>query len=167
MRFRIFISRLIFLRYLAIFVLGALSGATAINALTAHHLEELILANDNLRQQLQNTAEELVKVKENLAQPSYQVVTAIEAHITFVEGDKLPAVEQQSAALILTREAQKILAPLKGQEVKKLNPILIPAMIDGRLIPVNGRQFRLKADLVLISEKLIIYLQARLVPPSL
>lgn len=55
---------------------------------------------------------------------------------------------------------------MKGQNVRRLNPALIPAMIDGRTVKVNGRQFKLKVTLLLISDKVIVHVQAQGLPAS-
>lgn len=151
------------MRYLAILLLGFLLGAGLTNLYLARQQEQLHLARAELEQRLATAREELTQLKENLARQSYQVITAIEPVITFT-GDKPPAVEGRAATQSITREVQEILSPLKGQEVRRLNPALIPGMIDGRTIKVNGRQFKLQVTLVLISDRVIVHLQARSLP---
>lgn len=151
------------MRYLAVFVLGFLLGASLTNLLLARQQEQLHLARTELEQRLAATKEELDQLKENLARQSHQVIAAIEPVIAF-SGDKPPAVEARAVTQALTREIQDILAPLKGQEVRRLNPALVPAMIDGRIIKVNGRQFKLKVTLLLISDRVIVHVQAQGLP---
>ncbi|CEP65994.1 Uncharacterized [Moorella glycerini] len=153
------------MRYLAIFILGFLLGASLTNLLLARQQEQLHLARTELEQRLAAASEELVQLKENLDRESRQVIVAVEPVITF-SGDRPPAVEGRAVTQSLTREIQDILAPLKGQEVRRLNPALVPAMIDGRTVKVNGRQFKLKVTLLLISDKVIVHVQAHGLPAS-
>ncbi|AKX94690.1 hypothetical protein MTHERMOG20_09310 [Moorella thermoacetica] len=148
------------MRYLAIFILGFLLGASLTNLFLARQQEQLHLARAELEQRLEAAGEELAQLKESLSQRRHQVIVAIEPVITF-EGDRPTAVESRAATQAITREVQNILSPLKGQDVQRLNPALIPAMIDGRTIKVNGRQFKLKVTLLLISDKVIVHLQAQ------
>ncbi|WP_177221356.1 hypothetical protein [Neomoorella thermoacetica] len=149
--------------YIAILLLGFLLGAGLANLYLARQQEQLHLARAELEQRLATASEELAQLKESQARQSYQVITAIEPVITF-SGDKPPAVEGRAATQAITREVQEILSPLMGQEVRRLNPALIPGMIDGRTMKVNGRQFQLRVTLVLISDRVVIHLQARSLP---
>ncbi|BCV22189.1 hypothetical protein hamaS1_22580 [Moorella sp. Hama-1] len=151
------------MRYVAILLLGFLLGAGLTNLYLARQQEQLHLARAELEQRLATASEELAQLKESQARQSYQVITAIEPVITF-SGDKPPAVEGRAAIQTITRTVQEILSPLMGQEVRRLNPALIPGMIDGRTIKVNGRQFQLRVTLVLVSDRVIVHLQARGLP---
>ncbi|WP_258359546.1 hypothetical protein [Moorella sulfitireducens (nom. illeg.)] len=148
------------MRYLVVFILGFLLGASLTNLLLARQQEQLHLARSELEQRLATANEELVQLKENLDRESRQVIVAIEPVIAF-SGDRPPEVEGRAVTQAISREIQNILAPLKGQEVRRLNPALVPAMIDGRTVKANGRQYKLKVTLLLISDEVIIHVQAQ------
>jgi hypothetical protein len=148
------------MRYLVVFILGLLLGASLTNVLLARQQEQLFLARTELEQRLADANDEVAQLKESLARQNYQVITAIEPVITF-SGDKPPAVEGRAATQALTQEVQAILASLIGQEVRRLNPALIPAMIDGRTVKVNGRQFKLQVTLLLVSDRVIVHVRAQ------
>lgn len=153
------------MRYLALFILGLLLGAGLTNLLMARQQEQLHLARSELEQRLVAANEELAQLKENLDRESRLAIVAIEPVIIF-SGDRPPAVEGRALTQALSQEVQDILAPLKGQDVRHLNPALVPAMIDGRTVKVNGRQFKLKVTLLLISDKVIVHVQAQGLPAS-
>lgn len=154
------------MRYLAVFLLGLIMGAGLIHLLTARQQEQLYLAYAELEQRLVAVNEELFQLKKNLDQESRLSVVAIEPVITF-SGNRPPSVEGRAVTQALSEEIQNILAPLKGEDVRRLNPALIPAMIDGRIVKVNGRQFKLQVTLLLISDKIIVHVQAQGLPASL
>ncbi len=148
------------MRYLVVFILGLLLGASLTNVLLARQQEQLFLARTELEQRLADANDEVAQLKESLARQNYQVITAIEPVITF-SGDKPPAVEGRAATQALTQEIREILASLIGQEVRHLNPALIPAMVDGRTVKVNGRQFKLQVTLLLVSDRVIVHVRAQ------
>ncbi|MDK2820946.1 MAG: hypothetical protein PWP31_911 [Clostridia bacterium] len=153
------------MRYLAVFLLGVIIGASMVNLLLSHQQEQLHLTIAELEQELTEANEEVANLKESLDKHSHKVITSIEPVITF-NGNKYSEVEKRAATHELKQEIQDILAPLKGQEVDRLNPTLIPAMINGRIIKVNVRQFKLKVTLVLISDKLTVHVEAQELPDS-
>ncbi|MGI9952436.1 hypothetical protein V3F56_08745 [Moorellaceae bacterium AZ2] len=148
-------------RYLAFFLLGVLTGASAANMWLAQQLDWLHLTNEKLRQQLEAASQELAEIKENVARQHLQVVTAIEPIITFPPNSRPPVLEGQAISLALTKEVQKLMAPLMGQEVSKINLLLVPGLVDDRVVRINGRSFKLKVTLVLISERVVIHVQAQ------
>ncbi len=148
------------MRYLALFILGFLLGAGLTNLLLAHQQDKLYLSKTELEQQLTAAKEEIAQLKESLGQENYQVVVAIEPIITFKD-DKSSDIETRTASQTINSKIQEFLAPLKGQEVRHLNPALIPAMLDGRTVKVNGQEYRIKVTLLLISEKVIVHIEAR------
>lgn len=148
------------MRFLAFFILGLILGATLTNLLVAHQQEQLYLGMAELEQQLNDTREELKQLKENQDRYSRPVISAIDPVISF-KGSKPPSIEGRAATQSITQKVQEFLAPLKGQEVRRLNPALIPAMIDGRVVKVNGRQFLLKVTLLLVSETVIVHVEAQ------
>ncbi|GFN22428.1 hypothetical protein [Thermanaeromonas sp. C210] len=148
-------------RYLAFFLLGVLVGAVAANVRLAQQLDWLHLTSERLRQQLDATACELAEVKEKVAQQHLQVVTAVEPIITFPPNSKPPVLEGQAISLALAKEVQRLMAPLVGQEVSKINLVLVPGLVDDRVVKINGRSFKLKVTLVLISERVVVHVQAQ------
>lgn len=52
------------------------------------------------------------------------------------------------------------LHPLLGQEVSRLDYLLIPRVVDRRQVDVDGRKYVLKVNLVVVAERTMIYLDA-------
>ncbi|HBT47284.1 MAG TPA: hypothetical protein DEA73_05320 [Peptococcaceae bacterium] len=148
-------------RYVAIFLLGMLVGAMGANLRLARQLDLLHLTNERLRQELDATLRELSEVKEKVARQHLQVVTAVEPIISFPPDSKPPALEGQAISLALAREVQRLMEPLVGQEVSKINLVLVPGLVDDRVVKANGRSFKLKVTLVLISERVVVHVRAQ------
>ena len=152
------------MRYLACFILGFILGACLTNLLLARQQEQLYLSKSALEQHLASAREEIARLKENLAAESYQAIVSIEPVIT-INGEKISSVEARAATQEISRKVQELLAPLIGQEVRRLNPALIPLMLDNRTVKVDGREFTLKVTLLLVSESVIVHVEAQ--PSSL
>ena len=109
------------MRYLACFILGFILGACLTNLLLARQQEQLYLSKSALEQHLASAREEIARLKENLAAESYQAIVSIEPVIT-INGEKISSVEARAATQEISRKVQELLAPLIGQEVRRLNP---------------------------------------------
>lgn len=147
------------MRYLSLLILGFLLGACCTNLLLARQQEQLHLNQAELEQRLATAKEEIAQLKESLAEESYQVVISVEPVITF-KGDKPFGMEIRAATQVINQKIQEFLAPLKGQEVRRLNPALIPAMIDNRTVKIHGVEYKLKVTLILVSDSVIVHVEA-------
>ena len=87
------------------------------------------------------------------------MVISVEPVITF-KGDKPFGMEIRAATQVINQKIQEFLAPLKGQEVRRLNPALIPAMIDNRTVKIHGVEYKLKVTLILVSDSVIVHVEA-------
>lgn len=147
------------MRYVAILILGFLLGACYTNLLLARQQEQLFLDKAELQQSLTTSKEEIAQLKESLAEQSYQAVISVEPVVKFKD-DKLTGVEARAAAQEISQHIHELLAPLKGQEVRSLNAALVPAMVNNRRVKTNGVEYTLKVSLVLISDTVVVHVEA-------
>ncbi|GAW91282.1 hypothetical protein [Calderihabitans maritimus] len=148
-----------FLSLTAAFLLGCILGAVLTSLLIGHQVDKLYFENETLKEALQAANSELEEVKQNLAARKRQVITSIEPHVIFPE-DNLSSYEQDVFELALGKEIKRMLEPVRGKEVKAIDYILIPEIINNRLLKVEGRNFRLETKMIIVTDKLIVRVEA-------
>lgn len=147
-------------RLLAALVVGMLIGGALVNVLLGEHVDRLTLVNEALQDKLASTEKELEQLKENLATRQEKTITAVEVHVTLVHGKDVPELDQAKARLVVENKVRDWLHPLLGQEVSRLDYLLIPRVVDRRQVDVDGRKYVLKVNLVVVAERTMIYLDA-------
>jgi hypothetical protein len=147
-------------RLLAAVLIGMLSGGALVNALLGQQVDRLTLVNNELKEKLTATEKELQQVKENLAGRRPQTITALEVSVTLVQEKEIPGLDQARARLVIENRVREWLHPLLGQEVSRLDHLLIPRVVDRRQVDVDGRKYVLEVKLVVVAERTIIYLEA-------
>lgn len=147
-------------RYLAIFLLGFLMGGIYVNIRLGEQVDNLSQANSSLRDELADKQSELKQLKNNMAKQHVQVVTAVQPIVSLPE-DKLNKYEKMSVQLEIEKNIKEWLKSLLGQEVRSLNYLLIPEIIDGREIEIENRKYQLHVKMVVIIDKIIIYADAK------
>jgi hypothetical protein len=150
-------------RYFVIFVIGILVGASVTNMVIGKQIDNLHISNQGLRQQLSVSERELQSLKESLEERKKQIITSIDVKVEFA-GDELTSYEESSAILTAEKRVEEWLEVIKGQEINDVDYMLIPEIIDGREIEADGRKFNLKVKLVVITDAVIVYLEAKPVP---
>ncbi|MHB1126738.1 MAG: hypothetical protein ACYC2T_07220 [Bacillota bacterium] len=153
------ITRNRLLRVLAVILLGFILGCTVTTALIAHQIDKLALENQKLQVNLEATREELNQVKENLASQRSPTVTSIESHVKLLESN-FSNLSLEATQLALEDIVRDTLQPLKGREITSLDTSLIPQIINHRVVEAEGSSFSLRVTLLIISQKLQIYVNA-------
>ncbi len=146
-------------RYLMILIIGVLVGASVTNIMIGKQIDNLHISNQALRQQLSVSERELQSLKESLEKNERQIITGIEVEVGFV-GEELTGYEESSAILTAEESVEDWLKVIKGQEINDVDYMLIPEIIDGRAIQVDGRKFNLNVKLVVLTKTVIVYLEA-------
>ncbi|WP_066635461.1 hypothetical protein [Desulfolucanica intricata] len=146
-------------RLIAFFILGMFVGGVGINIKIGKHIDELIIVNQNLQEQLTNTEQELQQMYANLENKQSRVVSGIEIHVIFPEVD-ITKFEKSEVNLKIEHEVRSWLQVIQGEEVEKLNYTLIPQIIDERIVEVDNKKYKLKTKLIVILEKVRVYLEA-------
>lgn len=147
-------------RGLALFILGVLLGAAGTNAIIGKQVDHLLLAKATLEDALEDVQGELAKLKESSQKKPKRVITGIETFLVLTSREGLTEYDELSVRLQANERAKDWLTPLVGQEIAKLDSLWIPSVVDNREIEVNGTRYRLKTHLVVVSEKLTLYLKA-------
>lgn len=77
-----------------------------------------------------------------------------------ITGDNLSRYEREDLQIQISKEIKKILEPLKGRPLEKLDYLLIPQIINHRVLEIDGRKFQLETKLLVIAEKIVIHINA-------
>ncbi len=136
---------------LAFFIIGFIAGGTILNIVMGHHLDQLNLENQELKDDLETTKSELEELRQNLADRSSQVITGIEVQVDFSKSDYLPY-EKDSLQLTLEKKVAELLEPLRGQKISDLEPLVVSKILDQRILEVEDKRFNLDLKLLVLTE---------------
>lgn len=148
------------IRGIAFLLLGILLGSSGINVLIGKQVDHLKLQNITLQDQLSDALSELQRLKESNKKKKMQIITGIETYLILASREGLTDYDELKVKAEANDKVKKWLAPLIGQEVAGLDILWIPNIIDNREIEANGNKYRLKSHLVVINEKVTVYLKA-------
>lgn len=136
----------------AFFLIGALAGGVAVNIVNAAHLDRLYLEKEKIRVELFETTERLSKLEKQWAGRDENLVKAVVIELVTEAG----AFDELS----LQEEVAAITADLIGKNVTTLHPHLLLHLLDGRLLGVNDKFYRLAVNWIVIAEEVIVNLDA-------
>ncbi|MDO7789145.1 hypothetical protein [Desulforamulus aquiferis] len=148
---------------LALVVLGILLGAAGTNIIIGKQVDHLTLANVTLQDQLEDLEEELDKLKENPVKERKHIITSVETFLILTSKQGITDYDEIRVALEASEKVEEWLKPLIGQEVEGLDTLWIPSIVDNREIEANGNKYLLKTYLVVINEKITVYVKATLI----
>ncbi|PKM89869.1 MAG: hypothetical protein CVU87_04000 [Firmicutes bacterium HGW-Firmicutes-12] len=148
---------MIFIRrsVIASFIIGILVGAATLNIVCGKHLEHAKLEIEKLEAKLADQTEQITALEKTLAQRQVLVVTGIEVHVSF----KDEALNEEYNTLEIEKSVNKLLKDIRGKKIPSLDPLLITSIIEGRSIKISNEEYILSVKSLLISEKLIIYVE--------
>lgn len=152
------------LRVLGVLMLGFLLGASAASVHTSRQIEQLMYNIRVLNEELSAARQEADELRSSLSTERQQVVTGIKVEITFA--DELNAHDEREARLAVEKKVKEWLEPLYGQELRELNPRLVPRVIDSRDVDVDHKRYRLTTRIVFVGEEVVVYVEAAVVPPD-
>ncbi|MBC7104498.1 MAG: hypothetical protein H5T97_01015 [Firmicutes bacterium] len=147
----------------ALFILGALVGAGLVNALVGRQIDELLLQIQLLRARLFELQKETDELREARRRQEYRLVESLEVRVRLLD-QGFASYELNAIGLAVEKQVSEWLQPLKGRELARLEWEVIPQIIDGREVTAEGFTFRLQTNLIVISETLVVQVEARAVP---
>ncbi|MDD3653799.1 MAG: hypothetical protein PHO01_06395 [Desulfotomaculaceae bacterium] len=148
------------IRLLAFVILGMIAGSVLVTVNVGGQVDELTHENKLLNQQLELCRDELIQEKKRLGEGEKRVVIGIEPHTTIIEED-MADLEKKNITLALNKQVGQLLSPVKGQELKKLNHLLVPQIIDNRSVEFEGSKYQLNVKLMVIDTNIIVYVEAK------
>lgn len=148
-----------FIRPVVIFFLGMVAGGVLVTVTLGGQIDEANHKNQLLSQQLVLCEDELNQIKKSMGEKEKRVVSGIEPRISIL-GENMARLEEKNTILFLNKQVRQWLEPIKGQEVEKLNHLLIPQIIDERVVEFEGANYQCNVRLVVIDVNVIIYIDA-------
>lgn len=145
------------LRLVMPLLLGVLLGATLMTLHTGRQIEHLMYTVRRLNEELAEVNRELESVRENLSDEKRGVIGAIRVEV--VLPDELTGFEERSAQLEIEKTVKQWLEPLYGQDTAAVNFMVVPQIINGRDVSVDGEDYRLQTRLVFIGEEVVVYVE--------
>ena len=143
-------------RVMASFVIGLLVGGAALNLVSGTHLDNAQLEIERLNAQLTEKSEQISALEEAIAQHEKWAVTEIEVQVSF----KNPKENDELHTLEIEKTVKELLKNIRGRQVSTLDPTLVFNIVNGRTIEVSNLEYTIAVKSVLISEKLIMHVEA-------
>lgn len=147
-------------RYLSLLLIGILIGSGAANMVIGDQVDYLTMANKNLQDQLAEREYQLQKLNDASRQKNARVITTVEAYLSADSMEGLTEYDQLSLQLEANKKIKEWLSPLVGQDVNSIDSLLIPRIVDDRILQAEGNKYRIKTHLVIINEKISLYIKA-------
>lgn len=149
-------------RLLAAIIIGALLGGTVVNVLTGQKIDILLHEKTVLQNKIIHQEERLKKFESelNIAMRKF-LIQEIQVKVNLPKNSDNPSLGSSLEKIIKERFLKQFL----WQEVNTFDPYLIAEIINDREIAFEGTSYRLMTSYLLISEKLLIYIQAKEIIP--
>lgn len=147
-------------RLAAAFLVGVLVGGAAVNAALGRQVDSITLMNNSLKEEIANCRDELQQLRKSLASSRVQKITALEVQVTIASGRDIPELDRTKGSLTVEKTVREWLQPLLGQEIDRLEYQLVPQVVDGRQVSIDGRNYVLRVNLVVVAAKTKIYVTA-------
>ncbi|HIE12279.1 MAG TPA: hypothetical protein EYP63_02440 [Desulfotomaculum sp.] len=147
------------LSLLACFTLGVLAGAAALSMFLGHEIERLTYRTRIQQEELAKANRELNGLRASLKARRKRCIRGFDVK-TVLTGE-LTEIEKRSIRIELEKEIEKRLNPLKDCELATLDYWLIPGMLNERSVTVDGREFELHVETVVVSETLGVLVRAK------
>ncbi len=154
------IRRTLLLKILSALCLGFILGTVTATVYMGHQIDQLTIEKENLHNELSSVKKELKQINENLKKRRAAAVNRIEANVTFPK-DTFSKYEGSSLQMELEKRIVEMLQPLNGKEIEKIEPELVPQIVQGRKLTVENRDFYLQVQTVIISQQLKIFVLAK------
>ncbi|KMT23311.1 hypothetical protein [Clostridium cylindrosporum] len=136
--------------FLSGFILGVLLGCASLSAFISYRLDEYHQRIAILNSIIDEKNMVLEKLEDNINKKKL-IVKDIEINLTSKE-DELINIE-------LKKYIQKKLGTFVGKEVKKVEADMLWEVINQRIMKIGGKEYRLKANKVVISEIINIWIE--------
>ncbi len=142
-------SELIYI--IAIFILGIIIGATALNIYISQRIDRLMYEKKELQNALYENEKRIEKLEKNLKKEKHNFIRTL--NIT-LESD-LNKHNQQA----VKKKLQELLSGITGKEIALLDPLLLRDIINDRYIIIEDNTFQLHLLYMVIQENLELYIK--------
>jgi len=134
------------------FICGFVFGSSAINALVSYRIDAYIEKIKYLESEIEEKNIKLEKYQESINNKKF-ILRSIELNI------KLSKINEEEIDLILVEKSIKEkYKELLGKEVKSIDIDLVAEVIDKRILKIDGKEYQLKVDKILLSDILKLWI---------
>lgn len=144
----------------AAFIAGVATGAALVWPLAAWRIEDLGVQNDALLLQAEDAQHRLDRLEETVGRIREPVIRSVEVQADVSDPDERTAVE---------RAVAKVAGEFVGKPVSAVDRGILTGTLEGRLVDVDGRAYRLTLSFALVAPETVLVVQARAVatgPPG-
>lgn len=147
------------MKFLAIFIIGFMLGASSALLKAGRELDNLLILNNQLSGELTDKENQVRILKEKLNTQTMPLIEKISLHINLP--DKTWA-EHKAVQEKLEQELKKILNPVLGLSIDKIEPGIIQALLHQRIIHTNEGVFTIEMNWLIIAPVLEVDVSAKL-----
>lgn len=136
---------------------GILVGAIVLTSLVSYRMDKLYENIATLEITINEKDAKLKKLEESI-NTMYFVLQDIEIIVEFLgeeSGDDIDRIEIEKAI-------KEKYTELLGKEVKSIDPNLVMEVVDGRIFKLEGKEYRLKVNKLILSEILKLWVEVQL-----
>lgn len=138
-------------RLIACFLIGALVGGSLTLAALAKRMDNLYIMNKELLLEHDETKERIKILENRLAEYHRLIVVGIDF--------RYDASPDNLDRLSLERQMRPVVNTLLGQAVREIRVDTTVALLDGRIIAVDQKSYRIVVRAIVLSERVTYYLR--------
>lgn len=143
-------------RLMAAFFVGVILGAISLNLILGNHLDTSELEIERLTAELEEQSTQIATLQETIAKQEEWTVTEIQVEVSFKDAKQ----SDELVTLEIEKTVKELLKSARGRKVSTLDPQMLLNIVQGRTITASNTEFTIDVQSLLISEKLIIYVEA-------
>lgn len=144
----------------AAFLAGLVAGAALVWPLAAWRVEDLAIQNDALLLQVEDARRQLDRLEESVGRIREPVIRSVDVQTDLANPNERTAVE---------RAVAKVAGEFVGRPISAVDRGMLMGALDGRLVEVDARVYRLTLTFALIAPETVLVLRARVMatkPPG-
>ena len=128
------------------FICGTVLGCTAVSTLVSYRIDTYIERIKYLESDIEEKNLKLEKYQESINNKKF-ILRGIELNI------KLSKInEEEFDSIIVEKSIKEKYKELLGKEVKSIDIDLVAGVIDKRILKVDGKEYQLRVDRILLSD---------------
>lgn len=137
------------LEHLAPIALGIILGAAVVNIITARKIDQLYLEKAALQVKVEEQEKKLENLNKSLKKQRTRIIENI--HV-------ISNLKDQHKKIKLQENINELLENVLGQDLNRVDPMLIYKILDNRIISLNEDNFLMKVDIIVMDTDLEVFL---------
>ncbi|MFW6035351.1 MAG: hypothetical protein ACOCRZ_03775 [Halothermotrichaceae bacterium] len=134
---------------ICIFILGIILGSTLLNIFIGRKIDLLIYENNEYKDQIEKKEIQIENLNQTLNQYRKRFINSVKIELeTDINKHNQQAIKD---------EINKLLSNTIGQEINKIDPLLLRDIVNNRIIPVEDKKYYLKLICLVIDDQLKLY----------